>query len=120
MESGPDRSTGAQSGGVLDGVIAAPAHHRVLFENDLVRVFESTIRVGDRTPPHTHPHQRVMYVVSGSSFTRRDRRGTVIEETRLPSDPADPHYVMWAGPTQLHTIENTGSDDLIVIAVELL
>ncbi len=27
----------------LDGVIAAPDHHRVIFENDAVRVLETTI-----------------------------------------------------------------------------
>jgi hypothetical protein len=34
----------------LDGVVAAPEHHRVLFENDRVRVVETSIPVGDITP----------------------------------------------------------------------
>jgi hypothetical protein len=37
----------------LDGVIADPDHHAVIFENDMVRVLETTIRAGDVTPLHT-------------------------------------------------------------------
>jgi mannose-6-phosphate isomerase-like protein (cupin superfamily) len=109
----------AASNDALDGVVAAPKHHRLLFENDRVRVIESRIRVGERTPPHTHLHQRVMYTVSGSSFVRRDEGGRVIEAPLVRDGSTDEPRVMWAGPTDLHTIENTGSDDLVVIAVEV-
>lgn len=34
----------------LDGPIAAPDQHRVIFENDRVRVLETTIRSGEITP----------------------------------------------------------------------
>ena len=102
----------------LDGVLAAPAHHRLLFENDVVRVVESVIAVGERTPLHTHQHYRVMYAMSGTSFARRDEGGAVIESTNI-ADGAAEGRVMWAGPTDLHTIENTGDEDLVVIAVEV-
>jgi uncharacterized RmlC-like cupin family protein len=118
MESISDRSAGSRSGDEFDGVIVAPAHHRVLFENDVVRVIESTIPAGERTPLHTHL-QRVIYAVSGSSFIRRNEHGAIIEATRLADGPADTPRVMWAGPTELHTIENTGSDDFTAIAVEV-
>ena len=117
------KSISSQSGGMrsdeLDGVIAAPAHHRVLFENNVVRVFESTIRAGERTPLHTHLRHRVMYAVSGSTFARRNEHEAIIETTRLPDGSADQPRVMWAGPTELHSMENTGSDDITVIAVEV-
>jgi len=38
----------------LDGPTAAPDHHKVIFENERVRVLETTIRAGERTPP-AHP-----------------------------------------------------------------
>jgi quercetin dioxygenase-like cupin family protein len=59
----------------LDGVIAAPGNHKVLFENDEVRVLETTIAAGEITPLHTHLAPQVMYVVSGSHFVRRDEDG---------------------------------------------
>ena len=46
----------------MDGVVAAPESHRVLFENDAVRVLEVTIAAGDREPEHTHRAPSVMIV----------------------------------------------------------
>lgn len=119
MASAPERATDEVTNDVHDGVVADPAHHHVLFENEFVRVVESVIPVGERTPLHTHPHQRVMLPMSGSSFARRDAQGVVIESTRLPDGSADQPRVMWAGPAELHTIENTGAEDLVVLAVEI-
>lgn len=102
----------------LDGAIAAPDHHRVIFENDLVRVLETTIPAGDITPVHTHLARTVLYVVSGSQFVRRDPDGAVLLDTS-----ADPSFVlprvMYSPGTPPHTLENTGPDDLVVIGVEL-
>src|SRR5918995_4002084 len=38
----------------LDAVAAAPAHHKVLFENDRLRVLEVTLPPGDEEPVHHH------------------------------------------------------------------
>ena len=102
----------------LDGVIAAPDHHTVLFENDRVRVLETTIRAGDITPIHTHLTPTAMYVVSGSHFLRRDETGATLLDTRADPDFVMPR-VMFSEGIPRHTLENTGSDDLIVIGVEL-
>ena len=102
----------------LDGVVAAPDHHKVIFENDAVRVLEVTIRAGDTTPLHTHLRPTLNYVVSGSHLIRRDEHGTVLIDTRT-----DPDYVMprvtYGETSPLHTIENPGPADLVFIAVEL-
>ncbi len=101
-----------------DGVAVAPGNHRVLFENDEVRVIETTIAAGEITPLHTHLVRTVMYVVSGSHFVRRDEHGGIMEDTR-----ATPGFVLprvgYSTGTPLHTIENTGDDELRVIGVEL-
>ncbi len=39
----------------LDATTAAPNHHEVLLENDRVRVLDTRIGPGERTPVHTHP-----------------------------------------------------------------
>lgn len=102
----------------LGGVIAAPNNHRVIFENDEVRVLETTIAAGEVTPLHTHLAPTVMYVTSGSHLIRRDEHGATMFDTR-----ADPNYVLpralFAATTPRHTIENTGTDSLVVIGVEL-
>jgi hypothetical protein len=38
----------------LDAVSAAPRHHRVLFENERLRVLEVTLPPGDEEPVHHH------------------------------------------------------------------
>ncbi len=102
----------------LDGVVAAPDHHKVIFENEVVRVLEVTIRAGDVTPLHTHLRPTLSYVASGSHLIRRDEHGTVLLDTRT-----DPDYVMpramYGATSPLHRIENPGPADLIFIAVEL-
>ena len=102
----------------LDGVIAAPDHHNVLFENDEVRVIETTVKAGDTTPVHTHP-KTVMYVVSGTHFVRRDDSDQVMVDTRDQGESFVMLSVIWSDGTPPHVIENPGEDDLIVIGVEL-
>jgi mannose-6-phosphate isomerase-like protein (cupin superfamily) len=104
--------------GELDGVIAAPGNHKVLFENDEVRVLETTIAAGEITPLHTHLAPQVMYVVSGSHFVRRDENGATMLDTRANPDFVMPR-VLYSASTRTHTLENTGDDALIVIGVEL-
>jgi mannose-6-phosphate isomerase-like protein (cupin superfamily) len=102
----------------LDGVIVAPDNHRVLFENDAVRVLETTIAAGELTPLHTHLAPTLMYVVSGSHFVRRDEHGATMVDTQANPDFVLPK-VLYAQSTPKHTIENTGTDELVVIGVEL-
>lgn len=111
-------SGGADSSLDLDGPVAAPDHHAVLFENDFVRVLETTIPAGDTTPLHTHLTPTVLYVVSGSHFVRRDADGAVLVDTRADAGFLMPR-VMYAPEIPHHTLENPGPDDLVVIGVEL-
>jgi quercetin dioxygenase-like cupin family protein len=99
-----------------DGVRADPGHHQVLVENAAVRVVETRIPAGAETPVHAHPYRRLMIALSGTSFARHDPDGNVLEETEL----AEVGRISWAEPAGLHTIRNTGPDDLVVVAVELL
>lgn len=98
----------------LDGVIAAPDHHEVVFENSEVRVVRTVVPAGDTTPLHTHP-KSLVYTVSGSDFVRRDESGRVLLDSREQAVPT----VRWSNGTPPHSIENPSSEDLVVIAVEL-
>ena len=102
----------------LDGVAVAPNNHKVLFENDEVRVLETTIAAGEITPLHTHLRPTVMYVLSGSHFIRRDENGETMVNTRANPDFVLPK-VLFAESTPRHTLENTDTKDLVVIGVEL-
>lgn len=102
----------------LDGVTAAPDHHKVLFENDRVRVIETIVKAGDETPVHTHP-ATLMYVVSGDQFVRKDDSGLVMVDTREGGEDFEMPSVIWSDGTPPHVIENPGKEDLVVIGVEL-
>ena len=102
----------------LDGPIAAPDSHRVIFENDEVRVVETTIPAGATTALHTHLTPTVSYVLSGSHFRRRDEQGSVVVDTKATPDFVLPR-VLYSPSIPRHTLENTGEDDLHLIGVEL-
>jgi len=66
----------------LDAMLAAPEHHEILLENDRVRVLDTRLAPGDRTPIHTHKSSAALYVMSWSDFLRRDAEGNVIVDSR--------------------------------------
>ncbi len=49
-----------------DALAAAPQNHKLLFENDEVRVLEVTVPPGVREPLHVHRYPSVLYYVSAA------------------------------------------------------
>jgi mannose-6-phosphate isomerase-like protein (cupin superfamily) len=103
----------------LDAVVAAPAHHHVLLENERVRVLETRIEPGDVTTAHTHRWPNVQYVLSGADFVRYDGDGGVALDTRAGAGPPRPETTLWSGPLPPHSLENVGETELRVIMVEV-
>lgn len=66
----------------LDALQAAPQHHALLFENAAVRVLDTRIPPGGRTPVHTHRWPSVLYIRSWSEFVRRDADDRVTLDSR--------------------------------------
>ena len=103
----------------LDALIAAPKHHRLLFENDRVRVLDTRIAPGDTVPVHTHRWQAVNHVVAWSDFVRRDAGGKVLVDTRGRPPPVNLPLIVWGDPLPPHTLENVGTGELHVVSIEL-
>src|SRR5208282_3927197 len=59
----------------LDALVAAPAHHQLLLEDQRARVLQTRIPAGDVVPLHTHRWGGVAYVQSCSHFIRRGEKG---------------------------------------------
>jgi len=102
----------------LDALVAAAAHHRLLLENEYVRVLETLIPPGGRTAVHTHRWRSVQYVCSWSDFLRRDGDGNVVLDTRTMRAP-EAGAALWSEPLPPHSVENIGSADLRVVVVEI-
>lgn len=102
-----------------DALIAAPQHHTLVFENDVVRVLETRILPGDRTPVHTHRWPSVLHVLSWSDFIRRDASGTVVVDSRLSGKLVLPPVVLWSEALPPHSLENVGATEIRVMSVEL-
>lgn len=101
----------------LDAVVAAPRFHRVLLENETVRVLDTIVQPGETVPLHTHRWPSVLYVLSWSNFLRRDADGHVTVDSR-DSIPLAIGAAFWSGPLPPHTLENVGNCELRVIAIE--
>lgn len=102
----------------LDALTAAPENHKLLFENDSVRVLETWIEPGRITPLHTHGWPASLYVLSGSDFIRRDASGAVILDSRNGAALRSGTSV-WTPSLPPHTLENVGATEIRVIAVEM-
>ena len=103
----------------LDAMTAAPDHHAIILENDHVRVLDTRLGPGQRTPAHSHCWSSSLYVISWSDFLRRDVDGNVIMDSRTWDSRPAPGEALWSAPLVPHSVENIGDGELRIIAVEL-
>lgn len=102
----------------LDELKAAPEHHRLLLENEFVRVLDTLIPAGETVPLHTHRWSSALYILKLSDFVRRDAEGRVVVDSRaagrLPENSA-----LWTAPLPPHTLENVGESEFRAISIEI-
>ncbi len=103
----------------LDALAAAPDYHRVLLENDHVRVLEVRIKPGQTVPVHTHRWPSVVQVRTASDFLRRDAEGKLTFDSRTAGSAQNAPDVVWTPPLPPHSVENIGASEIHLIAVEL-
>ncbi len=94
----------------IDGVKVDPAHHRVVFENDQVRVVRWIIPVGDKTLKHTHP--------DSVNINLTDYNGRVTVPGRKPYEFRDKAGSVSWRPFLTHVVENIGSQPMEGFIVE--
>ena len=97
--------------GAQDPLKVDPAHHKLEFENDQVRVIRVTIPAGDKTLVHEHPNSVGVYLRDTQSRLS-PVGGKVTETTRKAGDVLELKAVK-------HVIENIGSTTAEIIMVEL-
>ena len=102
-----------------DALTAAPDYHKVILENERVRVLDTSMRAGERTPVHTHRWPAVLYVLSWSDFIRYDDNGNVLLDSREVDALKVAPTVLWSAPLPPHSLLNIGTADMHIISVEL-
>jgi hypothetical protein len=103
----------------MDALQAAPQQHRLMLENEHVRVLDTCVRPGETVPLHTHHWPAVLHLTSWSDFIRRDEKGQVLVDTRGKPPPASVPLTIWSPPLPLHTLENVGTTELRAWSVEI-
>lgn len=103
----------------FDAMIKAPDHHHLLLENGKVRVLDTKVKPGERTPVHGHEWPAALYVLSWSDFVRFDPNGSVLLDSRINLTRPRVGAVLWANPIGPHFVENVGDSDLHILAVEV-
>ena len=102
----------------MDGVVASPENHTVLYEDADVRVIDVHSRPGTREAVHTHARPAVMYVDSQGAGTYSTPDGS--RNTSHPTDPNFKPRIIATKPEEgLHWTENTGEVPFHAIRVEL-
>jgi quercetin dioxygenase-like cupin family protein len=103
----------------LDAMAAAPDHHETILENASVRVLDTRLAPGERTPVHAHIWPSALYVLSWSDFVRRDAEGKVLVDSREWAKRPEAGEALWGEPLVPHSVENVGVGELRIIAVEV-
>ena len=89
----------------LDAVLAAPNSHRVLLENDQVRVLEVTLAPGAHEPEHTHRWPSVM--ITDEPVRIRYFTGPELTyETPDPMPDGPIPRTSWLAPEGPHSVRN--------------
>jgi quercetin dioxygenase-like cupin family protein len=103
----------------LDALVSAPQYHRLMYENERVRVLEVRIPRGHIVPVHTHRWPAVLHLQSWSEHLRRDESGRLVFDSREAGRAREIPSVVWCPPLPPHSVENIGEAELLVLSVEL-
>ena len=94
-----------------DAVVVAPHLHKVIFENDKVRVLDVEVKPNDTAEMHAHP-DNVITVIQGGTLSMTGKDGTTKEVTLETG-------ATFFSAANEHAVSNNSSEMVKVIQVEL-
>jgi mannose-6-phosphate isomerase-like protein (cupin superfamily) len=103
----------------LDAVAAAPGNHKVVLENDRVRVLEVTVKPGEKEPVHAHCFPSVLYVMSGGPYKDFDGEGKLVFDSTTVDTPEVLPMAIWMEPQAPHAVLNLDKVPVRLLRVEL-
>jgi quercetin dioxygenase-like cupin family protein len=96
---------------VDDIVELSPEIHRVIFENETVRMLEVSVKPGATVPMHTNP-ENINYILQGGTLRLINPDGSSID-VQLSERQVIP------APVGRHAVENIGQTEVRTLCVEL-
>lgn len=106
----------------LDAVMAAPGNHRVLLENDTVRVLQVEVGPGEVEAIHSHRWPSVMHIQTPQpllDILYKEENGALVEVRRQEIPLGQPPAAMWVPPEAPHSIKNLGTEVFRAIRIEV-
>jgi len=104
----------------LDAVIASPKNHKVILENDKVRVLEITLLPNETENLHHHKWPSVIYIPEGNDFVDYDGEGNILIDSRKLTNPSVYPIVIYNDNDILHQTKNVSKTKSIrLIRVEM-
>jgi hypothetical protein len=96
----------------LDPLKVTPQTHKLLFENQFVRLIESNVPAGGAEPKHRHPHSVTIYLADSDAEIKTFPDGTTSRVHRTAGTAG------WSEAT-VHEIKNVGATSSHTIRIEL-
>jgi quercetin dioxygenase-like cupin family protein len=91
-----------------DSTTVDPDVHKVLFENEHVRVYDGRATAGARSPMHSHPPSLLVMLGQGrGQLTLPDGNKVIVDYT--------PSEVVWAGESMQHSWEMLSGDPYAIV-----
>jgi quercetin dioxygenase-like cupin family protein len=95
----------------MDAVKADPAHHKVEFENDRVRVLRIKLKPGEKTRQHEHPNGVAIFLTDAAAKF-------MLSDGKIREGGGKRGEANWA-PAEKHAVENASNTAMEVVLVEL-
>ncbi len=105
----------------FDAVAAAPKSHRILFEDDKVRVLRVEVMPGATEPVHDHRWPSIMYFERPQPITYIEYKlvdGRPVETQRFDAHALTVGQTVRGAPEGLHAVKNRGTAPFVAMRVE--
>lgn len=105
----------------FDAVAAAPTSHRVLMEDEKIRVLLVKVAPGATEPVHEHRWPSVMYFQQPQPITYITYKlvnGRPVETERTDAPALAASQTVRGEPERLHAIKNLGAEPFLAVRME--
>lgn len=105
----------------FDAVAAAPGSHRVLMEDDTIRVLRVEVAPGATEPVHDHRWPSVMYFEQPQPITYIEYdlvNGRLVETQRFDAPATKATQTVRGKPEGVHAVMNRGTAPFVAVRIE--